>query len=76
MWLFVHLAFLTGFKNRFLTVLQWGLAFLGRGRGERTLTTQQVIARVAIAEAGGKPFLLRIAEDDEAPSPAGGSADS
>ena len=29
MWLFVHLAFLTGFKNRFTTVLSWGLTFIG-----------------------------------------------
>jgi NADH dehydrogenase len=64
MWLCVHLAFMTGFKNRFTTVLQWGLAFIGRGRSERTLTMQQAIARVAILEAGGRPFLLRIAADD------------
>jgi NADH:ubiquinone reductase (H+-translocating) len=63
MWLCVHLAFLTGFKNRFLTVFQWGLAFIGRGRSERTLTTQEVIARVAIAEAGGREFLLGLVSD-------------
>ncbi len=64
MWLFVHLAFLTGFKNRFTTVLSWGLTFIGGARSERTLTAQQVIARVAIAEAGGQPFLLRLAAED------------
>jgi NADH dehydrogenase len=73
MWLFVHLAFLTGFKNRFITVVQWGLAFVGKGRSERTLTMQQAIARVAIAEAGGQPFLMRITGDDpkagEPPAP-------
>jgi NADH dehydrogenase len=75
MWLFVHLAFMTGFKNRFITVTQWALAFIGKGRSERTLTTQQAIARVAIEEAGGQPFLMRLAADeralaaeDEAPS--------
>jgi NADH:quinone reductase (non-electrogenic) len=46
-WLFVHLAFLTGFRNRFVTVLRWALSFVGRGRGERTISAQQVIARVA-----------------------------
>jgi NADH:ubiquinone reductase (H+-translocating) len=65
-WLFVHLAFLTGFKNRFITVMQWAISFIGRGRSERTLTTQQVIARVAIAEAGGQPFLLRLTSDRDA----------
>ena len=64
MWLCVHLAFLTGFKNRFITVLQWGLAFVGNSRSERTLTMQQAIARVAIAEAGGQPYLLRLTAED------------
>jgi NADH dehydrogenase len=63
MWLFVHLTFLTGYKNRFITILQWTLSFLGRGRNERTLTVQQIIARVAIEEAGGRPFLLGLASD-------------
>ena len=66
MWLFVHLAFLTGFRNRFTTILGWTLSFLGRGRAERTLTTQQVLARVAIEEAGGRPFLLGLASDEPA----------
>jgi NADH dehydrogenase len=38
MWLFVHLAFMTGFKNRFKTLISWSLSFLGRGRTERALT--------------------------------------
>jgi NADH:ubiquinone reductase (H+-translocating) len=63
-WLFVHLAFLTGFKNRFITILQWMLSFLGKGRNERTLTVQQVIGRVAIEEAGGRPFLLSLVSDE------------
>jgi NADH dehydrogenase len=71
MWLFVHLAFLTGFKNRFTTVIQWGLAFVGNARTERTLTMQQAIARVAIEEAGGQPFLLRITSEEEPDSPRG-----
>ena len=38
MWLVVHVTFMTGFKNRFRTLLSWGMAFLGRGRTERALT--------------------------------------
>ncbi len=64
MWLFVHLAFMTGFKNRFITIMQWLISFIGTGRSERTLTTQQVIARVAIQEAGGQPYLMRLAALD------------
>jgi len=36
MWLFVHLVFLTGFKNRVTTVVHWTITFVGRARGERT----------------------------------------
>ena len=64
MWLCVHLAFLTGFKNRFITVLQWGIAFISGARTERTLTMQQAVARVAIEEAGGEPFLMRVTGED------------
>ena len=71
MWLFVHLAFMTGFKNRFITVTQWALAFIGKGRSERTLTAQQAIARVAIEEAGGQPFLMRLAADERTLPPDG-----
>jgi NADH dehydrogenase len=38
-WLFVHLTFMTGFKNRFKTVVSWALSFIGRGRTERALTS-------------------------------------
>jgi len=58
LWLFIHLAFLTGARNRFTTIVGWTMSFIGKGRGERTFTMQQVIARVAIEEAGGRPFLL------------------
>ena len=40
-WLFVHLLFLTGFKNRFAAVLSWSIAFLGHGRNERAIVNRQ-----------------------------------
>ncbi len=49
-WLVVHLAFLTGFKNRISAVANWAVAFLGRGRRQRTITEQQVFARTRLAE--------------------------
>jgi NADH:ubiquinone reductase (H+-translocating) len=68
-WLFVHLAFLTGFKNRFFTVGRWATAFIGRGRPQRTITLQQVVSRVAIEEAGGQPFLRKLWDErDEDPA--------
>jgi NADH dehydrogenase len=76
MWLFVHLAFMTGFKNRFITVLQWGITFVGNARAERTLTMQQAIARVAIEEAGGQAFLMGRTADDASGDDAEGKAPS
>jgi NADH dehydrogenase len=55
MWLVVHLAFLTGFKNRFAAVLNWAVAFLGRGRRQRTITEQQVFARTRSLEQAKQP---------------------
>ena len=63
LWLFIHLAFLNGARNRFTTIVGWTVSFIGKGRGERTFTMQQVIARVAIEEAGGRPFLLGLTSD-------------
>jgi len=63
-WLFVHLTFLTGFKNRLATVPRWAITFIGNSRPERTITMQQVIGRVAIEQAGGQPFKMSLAEDD------------
>jgi NADH:quinone reductase (non-electrogenic) len=50
LWLLVHLAFLTGFKNRVAAVANWAVAFLGRGRPQRTITAQQVLARTRALE--------------------------
>jgi NADH dehydrogenase len=50
LWLAVHLLYLVGFKNRVTAVLHWFVSFIGRGRSERTVTLQQVIARTALRE--------------------------
>jgi NADH dehydrogenase len=39
--------YLVGFKNRFTTVLDWAGAFIGTGRSDRTVISQQVLARNA-----------------------------
>ena len=64
-WLFIHLAFLTGFRNRLATIPRWAFTFIGNSRPERTITLQQVVARVAIEEAGGEHFLLSLTSDKE-----------
>jgi NADH:ubiquinone reductase (H+-translocating) len=52
-WLVVHITFLTGFKNRFAAMLNWGITFIGGGRAERTITVQQTVGRVVLQDAGG-----------------------
>jgi NADH dehydrogenase len=37
-WLFVHIAFLIGFRNRFLVIFQWAWAYLSWQRGARLIT--------------------------------------
>jgi NADH dehydrogenase len=41
-WLFIHIAFLTGYRNRLGAVVTWWLAFTRDVRRERTFTTQQI----------------------------------
>ncbi|MFD1531564.1 NAD(P)/FAD-dependent oxidoreductase [Pseudonocardia aurantiaca] len=41
-WLFIHIAFLTGFRNRVGAVLTWAAAFTRDARRERAFTTQQI----------------------------------
>ena len=53
MWLFVHITFLTGFKNRLSAMFHWAGTFLAGGRAERTITVRQVVGRVALEQAGG-----------------------
>jgi NADH dehydrogenase len=55
MWVFVHLTFLTGFKNRFTALFKWLTSFVGRSRDERTISILQASARVIAARAGVSP---------------------
>jgi NADH dehydrogenase len=41
-WLFIHIAFLTGYRNRVGAILTWWLAFTRDIRRERAYTTRQV----------------------------------
>ncbi len=41
-WIFIHIAFLTGYRNRLGVLLTWWLAFTRDIRRERTFTTQQI----------------------------------
>ena len=41
-WLFVHLAFLTGFRNRVGALITWSWAFIGRSRDQRAFTVEEI----------------------------------
>ena len=49
-WLFLHLVYLVGFKTKIATILSWTVTFLGRNRGQLTITEQQAYARTRIEE--------------------------
>ena len=61
-WLAVHLFYIIGFKSQLTTLLHWAVSFLGRDRSERTVTEQQVLARLALEYLGedfGDPWQAR-----------------
>jgi NADH:ubiquinone reductase (H+-translocating) len=66
MWALVHLTFLTGFKNRGAALVKWLNAFVGNSRDERTITMQQVSARIIAMRLGidpGRENLSRFVDD-------------
>ena len=72
MWLGVHLVYIIGFKSQVGTFFHWMVSFLGRGRGERTSTEQQIYARIAIQRLGEDftPSIRKDADSDLARSSA------
>jgi NADH dehydrogenase len=61
-WLFLHLVYLVGFRTKIATMLSWITTFLGRGRGQLTITEQQAYARTTIEQ------LQASVEDEKAAS--------
>ncbi|QLQ11548.1 MAG: NAD(P)/FAD-dependent oxidoreductase [Nocardioidaceae bacterium] len=53
LWLVIHLAYLTGFKNRFTALVHWAVSFVTRGRQERAFTEQQIFGRQAVERLDG-----------------------
>jgi NADH dehydrogenase len=47
-WLFLHLLYLVGFKNRVATLFSWMNTFTSHSRGQLTTTSQMVYARLAL----------------------------
>ena len=63
-WLFIHLVYLTGFKNQVTALLHWAVTFASNDRSERTATEQQIFARAALKKLpGGASELVSSPED-------------
>jgi NADH dehydrogenase len=50
-WFFVHLAFLTGFGDRFSTMLRWLRSMVGRGRAEREFSSAHTGGDLSLPES-------------------------
>jgi NADH:ubiquinone reductase (H+-translocating) len=79
-WLFIHIAFLTGYRNRLGAVLTWWVAFTRDVRRERAFTTREVgrmrdvytleaAEGPAATQPGVHPPRPRSAADTQAPAP-------
>ncbi|AQP48873.1 FAD-dependent oxidoreductase [Tessaracoccus aquimaris] len=51
-WLFLHLLYIAGFKQRITTLLSWALTFVTNGRSQRVVTNQQLVGRLALERLG------------------------
>jgi NADH dehydrogenase len=69
LWLVVHVVGLTGFKNRVAALFNWVIAFLGLGRPQRVITSQQVFARRALERQPGAIPAVQAAGVARAPEP-------
>jgi NADH:ubiquinone reductase (H+-translocating) len=70
-WLFIHIAFLTGYRNRFGAILTWWIAFTRDVRRERAFTTRAVGRVHDIYRPGDVPAPRSGAQREE-PLPASG----
>jgi len=66
MWLFIHVLYLVGFQKQISTLGHWFVAFIGRQRAERTITTYQALGALhLISEYDRDQRLRRIIEKDD-----------
>lgn len=64
-WLFIHILFLIGFRNRFVVVFEWAIAYLTYDRGARLITGKVPEASVKAVAA---PHSRRMPPPSEHPS--------
>ena len=64
-WLFLHLIYLVGHKNRFTTLVSWIGSFLGKGRGQLAITERWIYARRALEQGHDKETQINAAASAE-----------
>lgn len=67
-WLFLHLIYLVGHKNRFTTLVSWIGSFLGKGRGQLAITERWIYARRALEQGHDKATQINAAAPEPAES--------
>lgn len=72
-WLFIHIAFLTGFRNRVGALLTWWVAFVRDIRKERAYTTRAVGIVQDVYESTWRAPSARTGEQSEAEQGAAGT---
>ena len=73
-WMFVHLAFLNGFGNRFGTMIRWTRSMVGRGRAERDFSTAHTGGDLSLPDAVRQkvePTLFPVVEATDSPEQPG-----
>jgi NADH dehydrogenase len=68
-WLFLHLLYIAGFKQRITTLVSWAITFISGGRAQRVVTNQQMVGRLALERLGARSSgkLFRGGTADEQP---------
>ncbi|WGT46932.1 NAD(P)/FAD-dependent oxidoreductase [Tessaracoccus lacteus] len=51
-WLFLHLLYIAGFKQRITTLLSWFITFVSNGRSQLAVTNQMMVGRLALEKLG------------------------
>ena len=59
-WLFVHVFFLIGFRNRMIVLIQWAWSYLTYERGARLITGSTELPGWSDAEKDAKPALQQV----------------
>jgi NADH:ubiquinone reductase (H+-translocating) len=66
-WLFVHILFLIGFRNRILVMIQWAWSYLTFQRGARLITDESRVGAIATMEYAERARTSSEAMQDRTP---------